>query len=157
MRRTLIRLVPPLVALAVGAALAPACGNQCDRNPDEPPVPWKGGDTDLVRMTYESAPLGGPFLDFPPGRTYRFFHGLHGVPRLVKANISFAEFPTGEGTDSEGFVDPAGNQVTYEAVTDEYVDVRNDTCSDVRIRLYAADPEVATTDAGISPASDAGP
>jgi len=148
-------LAVPLVA-TVGSA---GCGIQCDRNPNEPPVEYKDGLFDQAHGTYFSSDQKGPYLDFPPGRTYRFFHRLCGKPESVLAWLSFSEFPS-EGKDSEGFVQPAGNQVTFEQVTCEYVDVRNDTCADVRIRIEASAPNPSfCSDAGAgSPprASDAG-
>lgn len=92
---------------------------------------------------YESAPVNGPYLDFPGGRTYRFVHRLGGVPTPT-AYFSFDEYPS-----SAGFVEASGNQATFTAVTAEYIDVRNDTCSDVRIRVVADNPIlVSTGDAG---------
>ena len=132
-------------AIAAGSS-ALSCGTQCDRNPDEPPVVYRGGVTNAARGTYFSAPYDGPYLDFPPGRTYRFFHGLGGKPQMVRAWLSFAEYP-GQGDSPEGFVEAAGNQATFEGATSDYVDVRNDTCSDVRIRIEASDP-TGTADPG---------
>jgi hypothetical protein len=153
------------VVVAIFAALSlvmlgsVGCGIQCDRNPNEPPVVYREGIFDRVHETYASADFDGPFLDFPPGRTYRFYHQLGGKPEIVQAWLSFAESPTQGGDNKEGFVETAGNQVTYEQVTCDYIDVRNDTCADVRIRIAASapDPSFCSDAAAPSPtASDAG-
>lgn len=137
----------PFVAVVVAAALT-ACGPNCDRNPDEAPVRFTGGKTDVGRGVYESSPPGGPYLAFPPGRTYRFVHGLGRVPDDEDAWFSFDEYPF-EGKDPGGAVPAAGNQATFEAVTAEYIDVRNDTCSDVKIRVTAeVHGETASGDGG---------
>jgi hypothetical protein len=131
--------------LMVGGAATLGCGTQCDRHPDEPPQPYKEGRTNAAEGTYFTSSEKGPFLDFPPGRTYRLFHGLHGVPQAFEAWLAFSPRPDPGG----GFVEAAGNQVTFEAVTAEYVDVRNDTCSEVWIRVGVNSPILASQpDAG---------
>jgi hypothetical protein len=123
----------------VGSGGILGCGTQCDRNPNEPPVVYTDGITDRAAGTYFSAEIHGPYLDFPPGRTYRFMHGLGGVPQDVQAWLSFAVGPI-DAAKPEAFVQAAGNQVSWGEVTTKYFDVRNDTCSDVRIRVMARDP-----------------
>jgi hypothetical protein len=132
------------------------CGQQCDRHPNEPPNVWKDGITDPAAGTYFSALVDGPYLDFPAGRTYRFIHGLGGVPQSYQAWLAFSAHP-----GASGFVDYAGNQVTFEAWTSEYVDARNDTCSEIWIRVELSDPiRSSVGDAALprsEPASDGGP
>lgn len=108
------------------ACFAPACGPDCDRNPDEPPVEYTEGTT--TDGVYESAPPEGPFLHFPSGRTYRLAHGLGQVPTACSSYLAHDEYPA-------SFAEGAGNQVTFEAWTAAHVDIRNDTCSDVRLRV----------------------
>jgi hypothetical protein len=151
--------VTGLVTLVLSASLASTfttvgCGLQCDRNPDEPPVPYKAGITsnpDTPFAAYESAPSTGPFLDFPPGRTYRFFHALGAPPVSITAEFSFDEFPiasTNTAPDKSGAVTAAGNQFTKERVTATTFDVRNDTCSDVHLRVVATFPDFSQLDGG---------
>jgi len=147
--------------LVVGSAGSIGCGTQCDRNPDQPPVVYKGGITNRAAGTYLTSGADGPFLSFPPGRTYRLYHGLGRVPDPPQTWLSFAEHPL-DGTDPEGFVEAAGTQVTYEAITKDYVDVRNDTCSDVRILVKITAPPLDTnsgTDASVpfTATPDSGP
>jgi hypothetical protein len=157
-----VHVFAAILALPLVATLGSAgCGTQCDRNPNEPPVVYKDGLFDPAHGTYFSSDEDGPFLDFPPGRTYRFFHGLGGKPEFVYAWLSFSEFPTPPGEKGEGFVEAAGNQVTFEHITCEYVDVRNDTCAGVRIRVAATAPDPGLcSDAGApstSPSDAAAP
>lgn len=129
--------------LLVGSGSVLGCGTQCDRNPDEPPIAWKGGIRNPATGWYFSAAASGPYLPFPPGRTYRFYHGLGGRPETFQAFLSFAEDPLPDAKP-DGFTLASGNQVTFEAVNASYIDVRNDTCSDVRIRLAAFFPGFAS-------------
>jgi hypothetical protein len=138
--------------LLVSAALffigvgVPGCGTRCDRRLDEDPVRYTDGRTrDGV---YETAPPAGPYLVFPPGRTYRLVHDLGGEPRIALAWLAFEARPL-DGEPASGTIAAAGDQVTFEALTDDHVDVRNDTCSDVFLRVVASEPLFAEpNDAG---------
>ncbi len=146
-----LRPVPSVLSLALlvvsTSSLSTGCGAGCDRTPGGPPVQWSGGTTDKVHQTYESAPISGPYLDFPGGRTYRFFHGLAGVPQNVIPYFSFDAYPTPPDNPG-GLVIGAGNQATIEAVNTTYIDIRNDTCSDVRLRIYADAPLLTSSSDG---------
>jgi hypothetical protein len=85
------------------------------------------------------------FLSFPPGRRYRFVHGLSETPGHYHAYLAFSEFPLRSGS---GFAETAGNQAMFKAVTEEHVEVRNDTCADFFIRFYAAVGPFSESDAG---------
>lgn len=136
------------------AALSIGCGPGCDRKPGGGPVIYVGGTTDTVHGVYESAPPCGPYLDFPGGRTYRFTHALGGVPRIVSTYFAFDEYPICGAEcpcngHPSGFVEASGNQATVQDVGSDHIDVRNDTCSDVRLRITAEAPVlVSTGDAG---------
>lgn len=144
-----------VATLAFAAVGMVGCGTQCDRHPNEPPTVWKDGIT--VAGTYFSADVRGSWLDFPPGRTYRFIHGLGGVPQDFQAWLAFSAHPN----DSGGFVEDAGNQVTFGPATSEYVDARNDTCSEIWIRVALSDPRLSSVGDAAPPrsgsTSDAGP
>jgi hypothetical protein len=127
--------------LAMAAASQTACSAACDRTANETPVEYTGGRTDRQRGFYESTTENGPFLDFPPGRTYRFFHHLGGVPEQKSSELAFDRFPH-SGNHPSGSVEAAGNQVTWEVITDQYADVRNDTCSDVFLRITLSEPSL---------------
>jgi hypothetical protein len=132
-----------VLATQLVAWLQPACATTCDRTPDEAPHLYTGGTT--RGDVYESAPPDGPFLYFPAGRTYRLVHGLGVVPTGYQSYLAFDEQPG-------SFVESAGNQMTFEEWTATHVDVRNDTCSDVRVRVVLwARPPGAEPDAGSVP------
>jgi hypothetical protein len=150
-----------MVAVALVASLQVGCGTQCDRHPAEPPVEFKDGVTDLTARSYTSSPnttnpWEGPWLEFPPGRTYRFPHGLGGVPREVEYWFAFSANPLADdGTgQTGGFVQGAGNQGTFQSITRDHVDIRNDTCSSVFLMVRIEDPVLTSTDAAAG--SDAG-
>lgn len=144
--------------LALAAALgASACGSQCDRHPDESPITHDGGTTDQHEHTYMSSPWSGPWLIFPPGRTYRFEHHLGGTPSIPLAYFAFSAnpvpAPNGAGA-AGGFTQAGGNQATFQNIGPEFVDIRNDTCSEVYVLVVLAAPMGAvTSDAGSPDAS----
>jgi hypothetical protein len=145
------------VACALAAATA-GCGINCDRNPDVPPVDYKEGITRTKpELTYESTSWEGPWLAFPPGRTYRFYHQLGGIPISIETWVAFSDrcgdHPGGVERSSEG----AGNQTTIEQPNDpRYFDVRNDTCSDVCLRVAASHPILDSEPPPEQPETDGG-
>lgn len=140
-----------------------ACGNQCERNPDEPAVLYTEGRTlnpGTPFAAYDSSPGDGPYLPFPPGRTYRFTHGLGGTPTAWEADIAFSPSPvatTDGGRTRGGAARCAGNQCTLERKTPTVLELRNDTCSDVYIRVTASLPDLLPMEAGVSPPAPAEP
>jgi len=152
-------------ALAAAGALASsvvtvACGNQCDRNPNEPAVLYTAGTTlnpGTPFASYESSPGEGPYLPFPAGRTYRFTHGLGGTPTQWGMYVSFSPSPiaaTDGGRTRGGSAICAGNQCTIERVTPTVFEVRNDTCSDVYLRVAVSLPTLVPVEAGSSPVTE---
>jgi hypothetical protein len=108
--------------------------------------------------TYESASPNGPFLDFPPATTIRFFHGLKvnghkAHPTVMQVMLAFS--PYGSLAPS------AGNESIIETIDDDKVDVKNDTCSDFNIWFVAGNPVVGPDDSdagagGVDAAAGAG-
>jgi len=151
-----------MVAVALVASLHAGCGSQCDRHPAEPPVVFEDGVTDLAAGSYTSSPNAtnpweGPWLEFPPGRTYRFPHGLGSAPRAIAYYFAFSPNPLADDGSGQtgGFIQGSGNQGTIQAITDDHVDIRNDTCSSVFLMVRLEDPKLG--DAGASEdAGDAG-
>lgn len=129
-------LVVPLLSLALAG-----CGATCKRNPDKPPTIYSEGTTDHEAEFYETAPWEGPWLDFGKGETFRLMHHLGGVPQQIDPWLAFDPKPA-------DWAPGAGNQVTVEDVTSEYIDIRNDTCSDVYLRVTAAFPTHPEPDGG---------
>lgn len=156
MSRVVFRVVGTGLCMAPGAFATGGCGATCDRNPDEPPVRYTEGHTDRAAGFYESSPIEGPFLHFPAGRTYELIHGLGAVPEVTPW-ISFDRCPMprpcDESDDEQSNATiAAGNIAVFEVIDDERIVVRNDTCSEIRLRIYAQVPG-----GGIGSGADAGP
>jgi hypothetical protein len=150
-----VRRIAVVTATLLGVlATAPGCSTQCDRHPDQPPTVFRGGTTH--DDWYESSPVSGPFLDFAPGRTYRFVHGLGGPPQNLECYFSFNPYPLDGGVNSSGFVPCGTNQSTFQDDNATYFDLRNDTCSEVFLRVFASDPW-PLHDAGASSSTPATP
>ena len=104
---------------------------------------YTDGVTFADTLTYDSSPNNweGPWLPFPPGRTYRFFHDLGGIPLQINTWIAFSDRCGDHAGGVERSSEGAGNQTTIEQPTDPtYFDVRNDTCSDICLRVVASHP-----------------
>jgi hypothetical protein len=139
-------LAPLLCALAVlvsGSGCQTSCSNAETGGPEE----FHGGSTDATGSVYESAPWNGNYLLFRPQKRYQLFHGLRGTPSVVQAWLGFSSAPlggAGRGNISEG----AGNEAIVEAVNDQFVVLRNDTCETFYLRVVASNPVESLPDAG---------
>jgi len=148
------RVLPLSPLLGVGIAIAVMCsgcmGDACNRNSDDPPVPFHGGLTSSSNQDYITSLPEEPYLDFPSGRRYRLFHDLAGVPTLIVPYVSFSPTPV---LDDSGFTISPGNQTVIHRITDEYIDVENDTCTHFYLRVVASVDDFTTpsgVDAGVS-------
>jgi len=131
----------PLLAVTLAFALAnPACNTSCSDDASGPPEDVHAGTTDSTRSVYESASFSGTYLEFRPQKKYKFFHGLRGTPAVVQAWVGFSDRPLNENGQSGNISEAAGNEAILEAVTSEYVIIRNDTCETFYLRLVASDP-----------------
>jgi hypothetical protein len=128
-----------------------ACGGDiCGRNSDDPPVVFSDGLTSNSATLYMTSEADDPYLDFPTGRRIQLFHDLLGTPSLIVPYVSFSATPLNDGS---GFTISPGNQTVITAVTDEYIEVENDTCTDFYLRVVASTDDfspapAATADAG---------
>lgn len=75
------------------------------------------------------------YLDFPSGMRYRLFHDLIDTPSLIVPYVSFSPTPLEDGS---GFTISPGNQTVVHAVTNRYIEVENDTCTDFFLRVVAS-------------------
>jgi hypothetical protein len=138
------RLQGALLGALLGAAALAAC--DCGRESGEP-VYYAGGIRDAALTWYESSDLYGTWLHFPAGRRYRLVHGLVAAPDEVLLYLAFREDPLREG--ETGNITPAsGNAALVEAVEEDYVQVRNDTCSEYYLRVVARVGSVPSDGAG---------
>lgn len=122
--------VPPF-----GAASPLAACSTCNRGGQEP-IAYSQGLQGT--SSYATSSPGGVWLHFPPGRRFRFAHGL-GTDRLaVHAWLAVSERPLPESASEEevgNYAEAAGNTVVVERTDAEVVQVRNDTCAEYYLRV----------------------
>lgn len=107
----------------------------CDRSDGANPVTvYKEGETE--GGYYMSTSWTGPLLEFPGAKRYQLHHGLGQVPRDINCWVSF--HPT--GIDGGSIAEAAGNMCVIQEITSEYIQVKNDTCSDMYVLVTASVP-----------------
>ncbi len=128
-----------LLLVSIGMSL-PGLGcsslNSCDTSDESnPPDPFYDGTT--VDGFYMSSDWTGPLLPFPGGKRYDFHHGLESTPRSVECFVSFGS----QGVENGSIAQSSGNLCVIQDVNDEYIRVKNDTCSEMFVMVTAATPE----------------
>ena len=121
------------VSVLFGCLMAAGC--DCGREEGDP-VYYAGGRTDPTGTRYESTPLYGTWLHFPGGRRYRLRHSLVDAPSEVLVYLAFREDPLREGEPGNVSL-AAGNAALIEAAEEDFIQVRNDTCSEYYLRVTA--------------------
>jgi hypothetical protein len=149
-RNTVARSVAH-VSVALSLCTAACSGDICDRNSDDPPVEFTDGLTSNSATLYMSSKADDAYLDFPSGKRYRLFHDLLDTPSLIVPYVSFSATPLSDGS---GFTISPGNQTVINAVTDEFIEVENDTCTDFYLRVVASTDDFSPAPAANAP--DAG-
>ncbi|HLV66355.1 MAG TPA: hypothetical protein VKY73_11115 [Polyangiaceae bacterium] len=144
-RRGLLRSLALLLPLLVGPSGGLGCASSCADAVDETPVPVREGTRD--GWCYETAPWDGTYLEFPPQRRFEIHHDLGRVPPVVVTYVGFEATPLVDGGNGE-IAETAGNIAVIEAVTDEIVRVRNDTCETFYLRVVACAPDAPLTPEG---------
>ena len=125
-----VRHVAAGIAITLFAAHTSGCGAACTRsNEKNPPKTYDGGVSDGTE--YQSAPTGGPYLSFPGGSRYEILHKLDPPPTLGTVEIRLAFDKDGSTADT------AGNQAIVQEITAEHILVKNDTCADFFLYVYA--------------------
>jgi hypothetical protein len=120
-----------LVVVAFASCVALGCNPPCETS-DSEPVSYDGGTH--ADGVYESSAIDGQYLHFPGGRRYALRHGLDAKPAVVQVYVAFEEYPLKENNISPA----AGNQAVIEIVDDLVVQVRNDTCDELYVRVVAS-------------------
>lgn len=106
--------------------------SDCDTSNDgNPPDPYEGGVAENGH--FMSSPWSGPLLPFPGGKRYDIKHKLGCVPYDVQCFLSFS----GEGTKDSSIAQSAGNLCVIQEITDEHIEIKNDTCSDMYVLVTA--------------------
>ena len=118
----------------------------CDRSDDGYPAdPYYDGTAE--GGLYMSSPWTGPLLPFPGGKRYRLYHHLGCTPRLLECWASF----NSSGIENGSIAPPAGNMCVVQEINDEFIQIKNDTCSDMYV-LVTAEASCEKTE----PTSDGG-
>jgi hypothetical protein len=124
------------------------CDLGCDKE-DDLPVPFAGGRQNLDRTFYETNDWNEPYVKFSAGRRLAIQHGLGTEPEIFTW-LAFDEEPFERDREDEdgSTAESAGNMVIIQRVTDQIVQVRNDTCQDFWLRLVAISPGEFGTEPG---------
>jgi hypothetical protein len=147
-RSAVVSAALALVLVPISGSAGLGCDTSCDDGGDksDPAVVYEGGSTDDALSYYESDSWDGPYLKFPPQRTYDFHHGLGRRPYAVLSYVGFSESPLRDGNGN--ISEAAGNEVIIEWVDEQVVRVRNDTCETFYLRLVALAGDQADTASG---------
>ena len=139
-----------LIAALVGALalVSSACTqtSSCDR--DEDLIHVQASDGVIDRNTYYSSKFGGPYLYFPPARTYDIelggFKDSANPNALPSVQFWLAFSPQGTLAPSAGNMTElrvADADADHElALTSDRISVRNNTCSDFYLWVVATLP-----------------
>jgi len=127
--------------IAIGS---PACGPACDTtDAANPPQRFEGGTvTGTETLYYTTSDWRTGLLPFPGGKRYELVHHLGFAPTHVSVYVSFAE-------QNEPLTPCSGNTCVLQAVRDDAIIVKNDTCSEFWIRVVASGPSPNSGDAGV--------
>jgi hypothetical protein len=140
-------------AIAMGAGLvvfgSPACGPACNTTDAANPAErYEGGAvTGGQNPYYVSSDWAAGLLHFPGGKRYELVHHLGFKPAEVSVYVSFGE-------NDEPVTPCSGNTCVIQAVKDDVIIVKNDTCSEFWVRVVASGGSPTSGDAGV--AADAG-
>lgn len=122
-------------------ALTSGClDNRCEQI-DEEPVRYTDGHTNAARTFYQSSTPDEPLLRFPAARNFHMEHGLGKKPVDVSVFVSFWADPGLRRSLA------AGDEALL-TITDDYIEVLNNTCSDffVRVTAWSQPPETLAPD-----------
>ena len=117
-----------LLVVAGCDVITGGCGDELD---DQEPVTNSVGTTEGgIYQSSSWAP--GDWVDFPPGISVRFEHGLGETPRLWHAYVA----TTREG-DGSNLVLASGSEAELTDIDEQAVTIRNGTCVDFFVVLVA--------------------
>jgi hypothetical protein len=138
----IVRQVAQGFWLSLFAATLNGCETSC-ADKGQAPILYSDGivEESEAGRVYMTTPYDGTWLHFPSQRRFRLQHGLGTTSLMPSAYVSFYPNPV-PPDGGGGLSEAAGNEVIYEAVTEQYVQVRNDTCSEffLLVRLETAQP-----------------
>jgi hypothetical protein len=141
-------------AIAMGACLvafgSPACSPACNTTDAANPAErYDGGAvTGGQNRYYVSSDWNAGLLHFPGGKRYELVHHLGFTPAEVSVYVSFAG-------NNEPLTLCAGNTCVIQAVKDDAIIIKNDTCSEFWVRVVASGVSPTSGDAGATADSGA--
>jgi hypothetical protein len=143
------RPFPPWPSLAAALLCASAaCGCQPDCG-EKQIITYEKGTTDPTHTLYQTSPVTGPWLHFPPLRNYILVHSLRTFPVEVHVSLAFAE-------SGENLATGAGRESVWNIVPDSgAISVTNDSCAEFYVYVVARAAPDPGPDAG-DPGPDAG-
>jgi hypothetical protein len=125
------------------------CNTSCGED-DQRPIVYSDGLTETNRSgrVYMTSPWEGTWLHFPSHRRFLLQHRLGTRSYAPHAYLSFVAHPG--ASDSDKFSEAAGNEAVFEALEEDAVQVKNDTCSDfyLLVRIEADAPSGAEAGGG---------
>ena len=131
------------LGLCLFASALSACDTSC-ADEGQTPILYSDGFVEEAEggRVYMTTPYDGTWLHFPSQRRFRLTHNLGTRSYTFSTYVSFHPTPLPEDGDIHGLTEAAGNEVVFEALTEQYVQVRNDTCSEfyLLVRLVAGSP-----------------
>jgi hypothetical protein len=122
-------------------ALTTGClDNRCEQINKEP-VRYTDGHTNAARTFYQSSTPDEPLLRFPAARNFHMEHGLGEKPVDVSVFLSFE-------ADANKRQSLAAGDEALLTLTDDYIEVLNNTCSDffIRVTAWRQPPETLASD-----------
>ncbi|MBN1610384.1 MAG: hypothetical protein JW940_27395 [Polyangiaceae bacterium] len=136
-------LVPSGVVILCLLALL-GCNTSCGQD-DQEPILYSDGITETTASgrVFMTSPWDGTWLHFPSHRRFLLEHRLGTRSYAPHAYLSFAEHPGAK--DGGKFSEAAGNEVVFESLDEDALQVKNDTCSDfyLLVRIEADAPSGA--------------
>lgn len=133
-----LAIVLVAAACATVGSVASCNSTGCDTAPESNlPSDYKGGKVLIDGGPYLTSEPDERHINFGSGAQVRVYHGLGGRPQTIELWVSHS--PTGLQGGNE--VVPAGDMAQIICVNDAFIQVRNNTCDELFLRVEARDPE----------------
>lgn len=136
-----------LIAMCLGGSGAATLGCSDCAVQGQDPVVYTAGTLNESGTVYETMGPMEEMLHLPEGRIYDIPHGMGVRPATIDIFLSFrsqltTEGNTGDEVKPNNVAPTAGNQAVIEAWDENFIRIRNDTCSEFYMRVVIlADPD----------------
>jgi hypothetical protein len=108
------------------------------------PKEFTKGRTSMDKTFYETNAPNEAWLPFSSGTVYDLKHDLGVTPASVVTYVSFDKTPldgvTPDYSHPDHASESAGNQAVFDVWNDEFVRIRNDSCTDFYVRVVMSAP-----------------